>query len=110
MRPFAARERIGQRDFGKHRAHRLAERPARNRGHDGGRFRPDHLGFRQGVRYRLRLENSGTEPHEFTAPAFFKAIDLANPHVLTAGGQEVILQPGEWKEVYFAARQPGVTD
>jgi uncharacterized cupredoxin-like copper-binding protein len=80
---------------------------ARNRGHDGDRFRPDHLGFRQGVRYRLRLENSGAQLHEFTAPAFFKAIDLANPDVLAAGGQEVILQPGEWKEVYFAARQPG---
>jgi uncharacterized cupredoxin-like copper-binding protein len=71
------------------------------------RFTPNHLGFRQGVRYRLRLENPGAELHEFTAPAFFRAIDLANPDALAAGGQEVVLQPREWKEVYFAARQPG---
>jgi uncharacterized cupredoxin-like copper-binding protein len=71
------------------------------------RFTPNHLGFRKGVRYRLRLENPGAELHEFTAPAFFKAIDLANPDVLAAGGHEIVLQPREWKEVYFAARQLG---
>src|SRR5471032_3336141 len=54
------------------------------------RFTPDHLGFRQGVRYRLRLENAGAELHEFTAPAFFKAIDLANPEILAAAGQAVV--------------------
>ncbi len=71
------------------------------------RFTPAHLRLRQGVRYRLRLENRGAELHEFTAPAFFRAIDVANPEILTAGGQDVVLQPGEEKEVYFAARQPG---
>ena len=71
------------------------------------RFTPAHLRLRQGVRYRLRLENRGAELHEFTAPAFFRAIDVANPKILTAGGQDVVLQPGEEKEVYFATRQPG---
>lgn len=71
------------------------------------RFTPAHLDLRQGVRYRLRLENAGAELHEFTAPAFFRAIDVANPEILTAGGQDVVLLPGEEKDVYFIARQPG---
>jgi hypothetical protein len=65
------------------------------------RFTPDHIRFRQGVRYRLRLENAGAELHEFTASAFFQAIDVANSEILTAGGQEVVLQPGEEKEILF---------
>jgi len=32
-------------------------------------FTPDHLEFRNAIRYRLRLENAGVELHEFTAPA-----------------------------------------
>jgi uncharacterized cupredoxin-like copper-binding protein len=71
------------------------------------RFTPDHLGFRPGGRYRLRLENPGAELHEFTAPAFFAAIDLANPDILVAGGHEVVLRPKERKELYFVARRQG---
>ena len=37
------------------------------------RFEPDHLTFRAGQAYELRLENHGKELHEFTARTFLKA-------------------------------------
>jgi len=45
-------------------------------------FVPDRLSFRRGVPYRLHLENHGSEIHDFSAPEFFKAIELRNPEVL----------------------------
>src|SRR5215471_2185423 len=33
-------------------------------------FGPNHLTFKNGVAYRLRIENSGSEMHEFAAPDF----------------------------------------
>jgi uncharacterized cupredoxin-like copper-binding protein len=70
-------------------------------------FVPDQLVFRSGVLYRLRLENDGKEMHEFTAPEFFKAIEVKNPEVLEQALPEVLLHPGDRKELYFIARQPG---
>jgi len=71
------------------------------------RFIPDQFSFRRGVRYHLRLENNGTEMHEFTAPDFFKLIEVRNPEVLEAGRNELLLQPKERKDLYFVARIPG---
>ena len=71
------------------------------------RFLPDKLTFRRGVLYRLRLENKGKEMHEFTAPEFFKTIEVKNPQVLEQGLPEVLLHPGEKKDLYLIARQPG---
>ena len=71
------------------------------------RFVPDKLVFRHGVEYRLELRNDGKEMHEFTAPEFFKAVDIRNPEVLERAVPEVLLQPGERKELRFVARQPG---
>jgi uncharacterized cupredoxin-like copper-binding protein len=71
------------------------------------RFVPDRLVFRTGSLYRLHLENDGKEMHEFTAPEFFKTIDVKNPEVLEQGVAEVLLQPGDRKDLYFIARQPG---
>jgi uncharacterized cupredoxin-like copper-binding protein len=70
-------------------------------------FTPDHLRFHQGQPYRLRLENRGKEMHEFTAPEFFKAIAIRNPEVLVAAGNDVVVQPGEQKELDFVPRQRG---
>ena len=70
-------------------------------------FRPADLRFRHGVPYRLHLENIGKEMHEFTAPEFFKAVDVENPEVLVAAGNEVLLQPGDRKDVRFIPRIPG---
>lgn len=71
------------------------------------RFVPDKLSFRRGVAYHLRLENTGTELHEFTAPEFFKAVSIRNPEALDAQQHEVVLQPKENRDVYFVPQQPG---
>jgi uncharacterized cupredoxin-like copper-binding protein len=71
------------------------------------RFVPDKLVFRHGVEYRLELRNDGKEMHEFTAPEFFKAVEIRNPEVLERAVPEVLLQPGERKELRFVARPPG---
>jgi uncharacterized cupredoxin-like copper-binding protein len=71
------------------------------------RFVPDKLVFRHGVPYRLRLENTGHHMHEFTAPEFLKAVTVRNPEVLAEAKNELLLQPGEHKELYFFAPSPG---
>jgi uncharacterized cupredoxin-like copper-binding protein len=71
------------------------------------RFVPDHLVFRRGIAYRLHLENKGGEQHEFTAPEFLKAVEIENPEVVGTYGTEIVLQPGEKKDLRFIARQPG---
>ncbi|HWB49047.1 MAG TPA: cupredoxin domain-containing protein [Stellaceae bacterium] len=70
-------------------------------------FRPDKLSFRQGVAYRLRLDNRGKETHEFTAADFFKAIDLRDAKPLNADRTEIVVQPGQHKDLYFVAKQAG---
>lgn len=71
------------------------------------RFEPDRLVFRRGTAYRLHLDNRGRELHEFTAAAFFKAVQLGNPEILARQGQEVVLQAGEQKDVYFIPLRAG---
>jgi uncharacterized cupredoxin-like copper-binding protein len=73
-------------------------------------FQPSELRFRQGVAYRLHLENRGRELHEFTAPDFFKAATVANPRVLVQDGREVVLQPGEQKDVELVPERAGRYD
>ena len=71
------------------------------------RFDPSDLTFRVAVPYRLRVENRGKDTHELTAPAFFKAIELGNPEVLNPERTEIVLQPGEQKDLHFVPRQAG---
>jgi uncharacterized cupredoxin-like copper-binding protein len=72
------------------------------------RFIPDKFVFRRGAAYRLHLENSGADLHEFTAPEFLKAVAIRNPEVLERTRQdEIVLQPNEQKDLYFVARDPG---
>jgi uncharacterized cupredoxin-like copper-binding protein len=70
-------------------------------------FRPSKLSFHKGVAYRLHLDNQGKETHEFTAPEFFKAIDMHDPAPVNADKTEIVLQPGEQKDLYFVAKQTG---
>jgi uncharacterized cupredoxin-like copper-binding protein len=67
------------------------------------RFVPDRLTFRHGVVYRLHLENAGRELHEFTAPDFLAAIEKKNPEVIGSYGAEIVLEPGQQKDLYFVA-------
>jgi uncharacterized cupredoxin-like copper-binding protein len=70
-------------------------------------FKPANLTFQQGVAYRLRVDNKGKETHEFTAPDFFKAVELRDAKPLNADHTEIVVQPGEHKDLYFVPKQPG---
>jgi uncharacterized cupredoxin-like copper-binding protein len=74
------------------------------------RFEPDHLTFDHDVHYRLHLENHGKETHEFTAPLFFATAQIDNPSVLNREHTEVVMQPGDVKDVFLTPEKPGVYD
>jgi uncharacterized cupredoxin-like copper-binding protein len=74
------------------------------------RFIPDHLTFQHGVHYRLHLENHGSETHEFTAPTFFAAATISNPDALSNEHSEVLMQPGNKKDIFLTPRTPGTYD
>jgi uncharacterized cupredoxin-like copper-binding protein len=74
------------------------------------KFQPDHLTFKQGVPYRLHLENHGKETHEFTAPTFFATAKIDNPKVLNHERSEVVMQPGDAKDVFLTPGKPGTYD
>ncbi|HVH81980.1 MAG TPA: cupredoxin domain-containing protein, partial [Stellaceae bacterium] len=70
-------------------------------------FKPASLTFHQGATYRLRVRNQGKETHEFTAPEFFKAIEMRDTKPLNVDQTEIVVQPGQRKDLYFVARQTG---
>ncbi|MGH6670879.1 MAG: cupredoxin domain-containing protein [Xanthobacteraceae bacterium] len=74
------------------------------------RFVPNHLTFQHGVHYKLHLENHGKETHEFTAPVFFAVAAIDNPEVLNREHTEVLLQPGDKKDIFFTPLIPGTYD
>ncbi len=74
------------------------------------RFQPDHLTFQHGVHYRLHLENHGKQTHEFTAPTFFAAAKIDNPEVLNSEHSEIVMQPGDSKDLFFTPGAPGTYD
>jgi uncharacterized cupredoxin-like copper-binding protein len=71
------------------------------------RFVPARIELRRGVPYRLHLVNAGKELHEFTAPAFFRAVGVRNPKALVADGHEASLQPGAATDVFVVPLQAG---
>ena len=73
-------------------------------------FQPDHLTFQRGVHYRLHLENHGKETHEFTAPVFFATAKIDNPEVLNREHTEVLMQPGDKKDLLLTPTKPGTYD
>jgi uncharacterized cupredoxin-like copper-binding protein len=73
-------------------------------------FIPDRLSFQHDMHYRLHLENHGKETHEFTAPTFFASAKVDNPQVLNREHTEVVIQPGEVKDVFLTAPRPGTYD
>lgn len=74
------------------------------------KFIPDRLVFQRNVRYRLHLENHGKETHEVTAPTFFASVEIDNPDALNPDRTEIVMQPGDSKDVYLTARKPGTYD
>jgi uncharacterized cupredoxin-like copper-binding protein len=74
------------------------------------KFVPDHLVLQHGVHYRLHLENHGKDTHEFTAPTFFASVTIDNPAALNREHTDVVLQPGESKDVFLTPQRPGTYD
>ena len=74
------------------------------------RFVPDHLTFQHGVHYRLHLANLGKQTHEFTAPVFFASAKIDNPYVLNREHTEIVMQPGETKDLLLTPGAPGTYD
>jgi uncharacterized cupredoxin-like copper-binding protein len=73
-------------------------------------FEPDHLTFQHDVHYQLHLENHGKETHEFTAPTFLATATIDNPDVLNGEHTEVLVQPGESKDLFLTPHRPGIYD
>lgn len=74
------------------------------------KFEPDHLTFHRDVHYQLHLENHGEETHEFTAPTFFATAKIDNPDVLNREHTEVLMQPGDQKDIFLTPLKPGTYD
>jgi uncharacterized cupredoxin-like copper-binding protein len=73
-------------------------------------FDPDHLTFEHDVHYQLHLENHGKETHEFTAPTFLATATIDNPDVLNREHTEVLVDPGESKDLFLTPHRPGTYD
>jgi uncharacterized cupredoxin-like copper-binding protein len=73
-------------------------------------FQPDHLTLQRGVHYQLHLENRGKETHEFTAPVFFATAKIDNPDILNREHTEVLMQPGDKKDLFLTPTKPGTYD
>jgi uncharacterized cupredoxin-like copper-binding protein len=71
------------------------------------RFKPRHLQLHVNVPYRVHLVNSGKETHEFNAAKLFKRAELGNPEVLNVDKTEVLLQPGEQKDLLLMPTKRG---
>jgi uncharacterized cupredoxin-like copper-binding protein len=71
------------------------------------RFAPQQLSFKRGVAYRLHIENRGKEMHEFTAPEFFRSVEIRDPAALNADRTEIEIAPGAAKDLFFVPRQAG---
>jgi uncharacterized cupredoxin-like copper-binding protein len=74
------------------------------------RFVPDHLSFHHGVHYRLHLVNKGKQTHELTAPLFFASAKIDNPDVLNREHTEIVMQPGDAKDLLLTPGPPGTYD
>ena len=74
------------------------------------RFEPDHLTFEHDVRYQLHLENHGKETHEFTAPTFLATATIDNPDALNREHTEVLVDPGESKDLFLTPHRPDTYD
>jgi uncharacterized cupredoxin-like copper-binding protein len=71
------------------------------------KFTPNKLTFRRGIPYRLHVENRGKQLHEFNAADFFKTAKISNPAVLNADKTEIVVKPGEAKDLLFVPKAAG---
>ncbi len=71
------------------------------------RFDPAEITLEHGKLYRLRIENVGKDMHEFKAAQFFHAAQLHDAAAMTPDHTELVLQPGQTKEVELVAPAAG---
>jgi uncharacterized cupredoxin-like copper-binding protein len=72
------------------------------------KFDPAEIVLEHGKPYRLHIENVGHEMHEFSARAFFGAAQVANAATsLTNEASEVVLQPGQSRDIDLVAPTAG---
>jgi len=70
-------------------------------------FDPNHLTLKTGTPYRIHIENRGTEAHEFNAAQLFKDAEIGDPAVLNADHTEIVLQPGQQKDLMLVPQKAG---
>ena len=71
------------------------------------KFTPNKLTLRRGIPYRLRVQNRGKEMHEFNAADLFKSSKISNPTALNPDKTELVLKPGEAKDLSFIPKKAG---
>lgn len=71
------------------------------------RFTPDVVNLRHGVRYRLRLVNTGSGGHNFVAREFFAAATLSPQDQDLAASGKIELAGGASRDVVLTLSQPG---
>jgi uncharacterized cupredoxin-like copper-binding protein len=69
-------------------------------------FTPDHIALRAGVPVRLRLVNNSNGGHDFSAPAFFAASNIAPGSTAPAGGA-IEVGSHQTVEIAVTPRVPG---
>ena len=71
------------------------------------KFQPKHLKLKRGTAYRLHVENTGSETHEFNATKLFKDSEIGDPNALNADHTEIVVQPGEQKDLLLMPKKTG---
>ena len=70
-------------------------------------FQPDHVVFKAGQVYELRLVNHGKDMHEFTAPEFWKAATVKDKRQLANAGTDAVVQGGKTVSILLIAPPKG---
>jgi len=70
-------------------------------------FDPSHLTLKQDTPYRIHIENRGSEAHEFNAAKLFKNARIGNPKALNRDKTEIVVQPGQQKDLLLMPKKPG---
>jgi uncharacterized cupredoxin-like copper-binding protein len=79
-------------------------------------FNPQTITFRQGVPYKLVIENKGTQKHYFTAESFFRVIATRKLQSNIDGEVKapyftaIEVYPGRSLDLYFIPVKPGTYD
>lgn len=71
------------------------------------KFTPKTIVLDRGRSYSLRLANVSGGGHDFTAPAFFSAANIAPGDRRWVAGGEVEVPPGQMREIRLTAPAPG---